>query len=64
MGYSEPGDRLLLGIDVEPTGAKAVLFSPYGELFALRERKYGVTCPRPGWAEQNQVRIKTHAEES
>jgi xylulokinase len=53
MGHSGPDDTLLLGIDVGTTGAKAALFSPEGELLAVGEREYGVTYPRPGWAEQN-----------
>ena len=53
MNSTKPDDRLLLGIDVGTTGAKAALFSPEGELLAVGEREYGVTYQRPGWAEQN-----------
>jgi xylulokinase len=53
MNSRKSDDRLLLGIDVGTTGAKAALFSPEGELLAVGEREYGVSFPRPGWAEQN-----------
>lgn len=46
-------DKLLLGIDVGTTGAKAAIFSPDGQLQATGQAEYRLYHPRPGWAEQN-----------
>jgi xylulokinase len=46
-------DKLLLGIDVGTTGAKAAIFSPDGRLQATGQAEYRLYHPRPGWAEQD-----------
>lgn len=46
-------DRLLLGIDVGTTAAKAALFSVAGQLQAVGQAEYPVYHVRPGWVEQN-----------
>jgi xylulokinase len=45
--------KLLLGIDVGTTGAKAVLVEPGGAVIAEATTEYQMSVPRPGWAEQN-----------
>ena len=47
------GDRLLLGIDVGTTNAKALLATPHGERVAQATAGYDLLTPRPGWVEQN-----------
>lgn len=49
---SESSD-LLLGIDVGTTRTKVVLFDLEGSALAFQEKEYGVSTPRPAWAEQN-----------
>ena len=44
---------VLVGLDVGTTGAKAIAISPEGELLATAEEDYGLSTPRPGWAEQD-----------
>ena len=42
----------LTGVDVGTTGVKALALSATGEVLARAERAYGLSTPRPGWAEQ------------
>lgn len=44
---------LLLGVDIGTSGTKAVLFTPQGETVAEAARRYPMTQPRGGWAEQH-----------
>ncbi len=44
---------VLVGLDVGTSGVKAVAISPDGELVAAAEEPYGLSTPRPGWAEQD-----------
>lgn len=46
-------EKLLLGIDVGTTAAKAALFSVDGRLQAVGQAEYPVQHVRPGWVEQN-----------
>ncbi len=41
----------LLGLDIGTTGAKAVAFSPEGEILASAYQEYPLLSPRPGWQE-------------
>jgi xylulokinase len=43
----------LVGLDVGTTGVKAVAISPAGAVLARAEEEYGLSTPRPGWAEQD-----------
>jgi xylulokinase len=43
----------LVGLDVGTTGVKALALSPEGEVLARAEEEYGLSTPRPGWAEQD-----------
>jgi len=43
----------LVGIDVGTTGVKAIAVSPAGDVLARTEEEYGLSIPRPGWAEQD-----------
>ncbi len=43
----------LVGLDVGTTGVKAVAISPEGRVQAKAEEEYGLSTPRPGWAEQD-----------
>jgi xylulokinase len=43
----------LVGLDVGTTGVKALALSPEGEVVARAEEGYGLSTPRPGWAEQD-----------
>ncbi len=45
--------RLLCGIDIGTTGAKAALFQADGRLLGEGYGEYPVYHPRPGWAEQD-----------
>jgi xylulokinase len=45
--------QLLLGIDIGTTGAKAVLFTPDGDIAAQGSAEYPCHYLRPGWVEQN-----------
>ena len=45
--------RILLGIDVGTTGAKAAAFDAEGRLLAAGGGEYPARYPRPGWAEQD-----------
>jgi len=46
-------DKLLLGIDVGTTAAKAALFSADGRLQGVGSAEYPLIHIRPGWVEQN-----------
>ncbi len=48
-----PSDRLLLGIDVGTTAAKAALFTVEGKLQALGQAEYPLHHLQPGWVEQD-----------
>jgi xylulokinase len=43
----------LVGLDVGTSGVKALAVAPDGEVLASAEVGYGLSTPRPGWAEQN-----------
>jgi xylulokinase len=42
-----------VGLDVGTSGVKALAVSGAGELLARAEAAYGLSTPRPGWAEQD-----------
>jgi xylulokinase len=46
-------DPTLIGLDVGTTGVKAVAVAPDGSVVAAAEESYGLSTPRPGWAEQH-----------
>jgi xylulokinase len=46
-------EPILVGLDVGTTGAKAIAVSATGNVVAKAERKYALSTPRPGWAEQD-----------
>jgi xylulokinase len=52
----------LIGLDVGTTGVKAIAISPTGEVLAEVARGYGLSTPRPGWAEQDPALWWTAAE--
>jgi xylulokinase len=43
----------LVGLDVGTTGVKALALSPDGDVVARAEETYGLSTPKPGWAEQD-----------
>lgn len=43
----------LVGLDVGTSGLKGIAISPEGELIANASESYGLSTPRPGWAEQD-----------
>lgn len=45
--------RLMIGIDLGTSGAKAVLLEESGEVKATAKSEYGLSRPREGWAEQD-----------
>lgn len=45
--------RLLIGIDIGTTSAKAVVFDPAGTPLAQAGQEYPTHYPQPNWAEQN-----------
>jgi xylulokinase len=47
------GSPALVGLDVGTTGVKALAVSPDGEVLATATHGYGLSTPRPGWAEQD-----------
>lgn len=47
------GEGALVGIDVGTTGVKGIAIDTTGELLASAESAYGLSIPRPGWAEQH-----------
>ena len=42
-----------VGLDVGTSGVKALAVSETGEVLARAEVGYGLSTPRPGWAEQD-----------
>jgi xylulokinase len=46
-------DSPLIGLDVGTTGVKAIAISDSGEVLARAERRYELSTPQPGWAEQD-----------
>jgi xylulokinase len=44
---------VLVGLDVGTSAVKAVAISHDGEVLGLAEEPYGLSTPRPGWAEQD-----------
>jgi xylulokinase len=46
-------EPILVGLDVGTSGVKALAISPDGEVVARAEEEYGLSIPRPGWAEQD-----------
>ena len=44
---------LLLGVDIGTSSSKGVLSRSDGEVVATAERPYGLSLPRPGWAEHD-----------
>ena len=46
-------DGVLVGLDVGTSAVKALAISPTGQVVARAERSYGLSTPRPGWAEQD-----------
>ncbi len=47
----------LLGLDVGTTGCKAAIFEMDGAPVASARREYGVSMPKPTWAEQDAERV-------
>ena len=45
--------RRLVGLDVGTSSAKAVAIDETGAILAEAEQPYGLSAPRPGWAEQD-----------
>ena len=45
--------RPLVGLDVGTSSVKGVALAPGGEVLARAEETYGLSTPRPGWAEQD-----------
>lgn len=44
---------MLIGVDIGTSSSKAVLMRENGEIAASHNEEYGISTPRPGWAEQN-----------
>ena len=44
---------VLVGLDVGTSAVKAVAISPDGDVLGIAEEGYGLSVPRPGWAEQD-----------
>ena len=65
MGKCAPQDRrprarvrsppvgIAIGLDVGPSGVKAIAVDADGTVLARREIGYPLSTPRPGWAEQD-----------
>jgi len=47
------GEPILVGLDVGTTGVKALALTPAGRVVASATRGYGLSTPKPGWAEQD-----------
>ena len=47
--------QYLLGIDIGTSGTKAILITPDGRLHGSGLAEYGLSLPKPGWAEQDPV---------
>lgn len=45
--------QYLLGIDIGTSGTKALLIAPDGRVCGTGLAEYGLSIPRPGWAEQD-----------
>ncbi|MGE5549456.1 MAG: xylulokinase [Bacteroidota bacterium] len=45
--------KYLLGIDIGTSGTKVILVSPEGRVAGSSLAEYGLSLPRPGWAEQD-----------
>jgi xylulokinase len=45
--------KVLVGLDVGTTGVKGIAISPDGRVLASASEEYGLSTPRPGWAEQD-----------
>lgn len=43
---------MLVGVDIGTSGSKAALMRADGEILATHQEEYGISTPRPGWAEQ------------
>ena len=43
---------MLIGVDIGTSGAKAILMREDGTILSSRREEYGISAPRPGWAEQ------------
>ena len=48
-----PTDKLLLGLDISTTGAKALLIDPRGTVVSSATTPLALSTPRPLWSEQN-----------
>jgi xylulokinase len=46
-------NKLLLGLDISTTGAKALLIDPAGNVVASASNPLTLSTPRPLWSEQN-----------
>lgn len=44
---------LFMGLDVGTTGTKACVFDETGKLLSYGFEEYGISCPKPGYAEQD-----------
>lgn len=49
--------RLLVGLDVGTTAAKALVFSEDGMQIDRSREEYGLLLPNPGWVEQNPIEL-------
>ena len=45
--------KIMLGVDVGTTGAKAIAFDLGGNIVEMSYKEYGCSYPQPGWAEQD-----------
>ncbi|HEY6811350.1 MAG TPA: FGGY family carbohydrate kinase, partial [Propionibacteriaceae bacterium] len=54
-----PTGKVILAIDQGTTNSKAALISAAGRLISSGTARVGVSSPRPGWVEQDAVRIWT-----
>lgn len=54
----------LLGLDVGTTGCKATIFEMDRRPVASAQREYGVSVPRPQWAEQDAEEVWTQARDA
>jgi xylulokinase len=43
----------LIGLDIGTTGCKAIVFDARGNILVRAYREYGISSPRPHWAEQD-----------
>lgn len=51
------GGRMLLGIDVGTTGAKAMLFAPDGKALGYAFQEYGIQYTKEGYAQQDAEKV-------